>query len=77
MKWGIATLLAGIVIGSAGVAAATTGLFTHRGITCVNQASSVVCFRNDHHGYGVVVNKRYVSVIRNSSNKTVFFQPQR
>jgi hypothetical protein len=85
-KTSIATLVAGIAIGSTGVGiAATKGLVyklkqdqavTYGNVHCLaaNPATTVaaqfVCTRNDGKGLGVVVNAKYVLVAKATFDKT-------
>jgi hypothetical protein len=80
MKRTITALVAGVILGSTGIAAATshkaTTAITYAGIHCVTarETAAVVCTRVSGGGYTASVSKGFITVWRNGGNYQLVFQ---
>lgn len=77
MKRTIATLVIGVILGTTGMATATsqTRSFTYGGITCDGDPGPVVYRALSgyaNRGYGVTIGKKYVEVQRLKTGKVVY-----
>ena len=74
MRKVFAALVAGIVLGSAGVASAKTFGWYHNshGVACKQSGGDVSCVPATAEGYGVGINRNFVIVVNLQTGKTVF-----
>jgi hypothetical protein len=79
MKRAIAGLIAGLVLGTAGVgAAASNGYWQHKtdGVCCKNSGGTIACVPMSGEGYGIGISRDAVMVMRASDSKTMFVRMQ-